>query len=242
MRNSVEFIVHGKYALFTDPVTKIGGEKFTYQIPTYQALKGIVESIYWKPTVIWYIDEVRVMNAIQTEVKGLRPTKHHESSNELAYYTYLRNPSYQVRAHFEFNEHRTDLEHDRNENKHHNVAKRSVERGGRRDIYLGSRECQGYVEACEFSSGESYYDEYGEINFGSMFHGFNYPDETGRNELEARICIPVMKNGVIQFDRPEDCLTVRSIKEQELKAFMLGKNLKSVEEEYSEMFQGEVNK
>lgn len=48
MRNQIEFVVYGKYGLFTDPVTKIGGEKFTYQIPTYQALKGIVESIYWK--------------------------------------------------------------------------------------------------------------------------------------------------------------------------------------------------
>ena len=43
MRNTVEFKVWGRYALFTDPVTKIGGEKCTYQIPTYQALKGILE-------------------------------------------------------------------------------------------------------------------------------------------------------------------------------------------------------
>ena len=47
MRNVIEFEVYGKYALFTDPVTKKGGETLTYQVPTYQALKGIVESIYW---------------------------------------------------------------------------------------------------------------------------------------------------------------------------------------------------
>lgn len=41
MENRVEFKVYGKYALFTDPLTKIGGEKCSYQIPTYQALKGI---------------------------------------------------------------------------------------------------------------------------------------------------------------------------------------------------------
>lgn len=240
MRNQIEFIVHGKYGLFTDPVTKIGGEKFTYQIPTYQALKGIVESIYWKPTLIWYIDDIRVMNAIQTEVKGVRPTKYHDASNELAYYTYLRNPSYQVRAHFEFNVHREDLGYDRNEHKHHNIAKRSVKRGGRRDIFLGSRDCQGYVEACEFGNGTSDYDNYGEISFGPMFHGFNYPDETGRNELEARIWVPTMKDGVIQFDRPEDCPIIRPIKKQEQKQFIMGENLKSVEEEYLEMFPEEV--
>lgn len=241
MRNCIEFIVYGKYALFTDPVTKLGGEKFTYQVPTYQALKGIVESIYWKPTIVWYIDKVRVMNPIQTEVKGLRPTKYHDSSNELAYYTYLRNPVYQVRAYFEFNEQRLDLAHDRNEHKHHNLAKRSVQRGGRRDIYLGTRECQGYVEACEFGSGTGFYDGYGDIHFGAMFHGFNYPDETGRHEVEARIWMAEMNNGIIQFNRPEECQTVRPIKEQAPKAFIIGDNMKAVEDEHADMFQGEVN-
>ncbi|MCA6072990.1 MAG: CRISPR-associated protein Cas5, partial [Endomicrobium sp.] len=35
----------GKFALFTDPITKLGGEKCSYQIPTYEAIKGITESI-----------------------------------------------------------------------------------------------------------------------------------------------------------------------------------------------------
>ena len=55
-KNMVDFQVSGRYALFTDPITRIGGEKATYQIPTYQALKGILESVYWKPTLIWVID------------------------------------------------------------------------------------------------------------------------------------------------------------------------------------------
>ena len=68
-KNEIEYKVYGRYALFTDPLTKIGGEKFSYQIPTYQALKGITESIYWKPTFYWVIDSVRVMNTIQTKLK-----------------------------------------------------------------------------------------------------------------------------------------------------------------------------
>ena len=68
-RNSVEFEVYGKYALFSDPITRVGGEKFSYQVPTYQALKGILESVYWKPTFIWVIDAVRIVNKIQTEEK-----------------------------------------------------------------------------------------------------------------------------------------------------------------------------
>ena len=55
---------------------KIGGEKCTYQIPTYQALKGILESIYWKPTITWVIDKVRVMKAIKTQSQGVKPVNY----------------------------------------------------------------------------------------------------------------------------------------------------------------------
>lgn len=236
MRNQIEFVVHGKYALFTDPVTRTGGEKFTYQIPTYQALKGIVESVYWKPTVTWYIDEIRIMNAIQTEVKAVRPIKYHNDDNDLMYYTYLRNPSYQVRAHFEFNSNRPDLAYDRNEHKHHNIAKRAVNRGGRRDVFLGTRECQGYVEPCVFGEGESFYDNYGEIGFGPMFHGFTYPDEGDQETFQARLWEPTMSDGMIVFVRPEACRVVRTIHKDHMKSFKQGTNLKSVEDEYADLF------
>ena len=82
--NSITYKVYGKYALFTDPLTKIGGEKFSYDIPTYGALKGITESIYWKPTFVWIIDEVKIMKPIQTQSKGIRPIRyqHGEKGNE----------------------------------------------------------------------------------------------------------------------------------------------------------------
>ena len=156
-KNIVEFEVWGDYALFSDPVMRIGGEKCSLQIPTYEALKGIVSSIYWKPTFIWVIDAVRVMNPIQTEVKGIRPIKY-GGGNDLSYYTYLKDCRYRVRAHFVWNENRPELAGDRNENKHHNIAKRMIERGGRRDIFLGARECQGYVEPCVFEEGTSCYE------------------------------------------------------------------------------------
>ena len=66
-KNSIEFLLTGRYALFTDPITRIGGEKTSYHLPTYEALKGVCKSIYWKPTLIWYIDKVRVINPIRTQ-------------------------------------------------------------------------------------------------------------------------------------------------------------------------------
>ena len=180
--NAVEFKVYGDYALFADPITRVGGEKFTYQIPTYEAMKGVMQSIYWKPTIIWYIDKVRVMKPIQMETKGIRPIKYHKDGNDLSYYTYLKDVCYHVRAHFEWNMNRPELMNDRNENKHHNIAKRMIEKGGRRDIFLGCRECQAYVEPCSFDEGTSIYDSIPEMAFGMMYHGITYADEAYSEE------------------------------------------------------------
>lgn len=217
-KNSVEFKVYGKRALFSDPITRMGGEKFTYQVPTYQALKGILESVYWKPTFIWYIDEVRVMKRIKTESQGVRPINY-SGGNTLSFYTYLTDVEYQVKAHFEWNLNRPNLEKDRNENKHYFSALKMIERGGRRDVFLGTRECQGYVEPCQFGEGTGEYDIYGELSFGLMFHGFDYPDETGENRLVARLWTPTMKNGYIKFDKPEECTIKRQISKMKPKYF-----------------------
>ena len=100
--NTIEFRVSGKLAMFTDPLTPRGGEKCSYHIPTYEALKGIVKSIYWKPTFVWIVDEVRVMKRIRTQTKGTKPLnyggvypsaraagKKQESFNTLVIYTFL---------------------------------------------------------------------------------------------------------------------------------------------------------
>ena len=212
--NKVEFKVSGKYAIFTDPLTKIGGEKCSYHIPTYEALKGVLSSVYWKPTIIWIIDRVRVMKRIRTQTRSAKPVEY-GGGNSLAIYTYLSDVEYQVQAHFEWNMNRKDMEKDRNENKHFFVAKRMIDKGGRRDIFLGARECQGYVEPCRFGEGKSDYDDYGEISFDLMFHGFDYPDELGGKELHARFWRPKMVDGKIDFIKPEACnirKLVRSMK------------------------------
>lgn len=207
MDNIVEFKVYGQYALFTDPLTKVGGEKCSYHIPTYEALKGILGSVYWKPTIVWVIDQLRVVKPIKTQVRNAKPLIF-SGGNSLAIYTYLADVEYQVKAHFEWNLQRQDLVPDRNENKHYFVARRMIDRGGRRDVFLGTRECQGYVEPCRFGEGPGYYDNYGELSFDLMFHGFDYPDETGVEKFYSRFWRPKMVDGIIEFIRPEEC-TIR---------------------------------
>ena len=237
--NRVEFLVHGRYALFSDPINRIGGEKLTYQVPTYEALKGILNSVYWKPTITWVIDEVRILKPIRSESKGIRPINY-GGGNTLSIYTYLSDVAYQVRAHFEWNEQRPELIDDRNENKHHNIAKRSIERGGRRDIFLGTRECYGYVEPCKFGEGQGEYDEVGSLPIGVMFHGFTYPDEHPDLKMVARFWQPIMEKGIIKFIRPEACTIKRELLPAQVKKFIRTENMLGVADfAWQEEFGGE---
>lgn len=212
MRNRVDFKVSGRFALFTDPLTKIGGEKCSYHIPTYEALKGVAKSVYWKPTFVWVVDKVRIIRRIRTQSKSMKPLDF-GGGNSLAIYTYLADVEYQVQAHFEWNPHRNDLAEDRDIDKHWHVAERMIDKGGRQDIFLGTRDCQGYVEPCTFGEGAGEYDGFGELAYGLMFHGFDYPDETGTLELHSRFWRPVMVDGVVTFPRPEDCMVRKFVRE-----------------------------
>ena len=230
MKNSISFRLWGRYALFTDPVTKTGGEKCSYHVPTYEAIKGVLKSIYWKPTLIWYVDKVRVMKQLRTQTKGTKPLVW-GGGNSLAIYTFLHEVEYQVKAHFEWNDHRPELARDRIDGKHFNIAKRMLEKGGRQDIFLGVRDCQGYVEPCQFGDGEGAYDAIDELSFGLMFHSFDYPDETGLNELSSRFWQATMRKGVLHFPRPESCEKKRFIRKMTPKQFGLDINVLPVEKE-----------
>lgn len=244
MNDRFSFRLHGRFALFSDPVTRIGGEKCSYHVPTYEALKGVVKSVYWKPTIIWVIDRVRVMRAFRTQGRGMKlhPFEARDGAAGLAYFTYLRDVEYQVEAHFEWNMHRKELEKDRNHCKHRDIFLRSLERGGRQDVFLGTRECQGYVEPCVFGEGAGDFDGIPELGFGLMFHGFDYPDETGDNMFRARFWHPKMEKGIIEFPRPDDpSLLRKDIRPMKPKAFVPGRNFSPASPAYPDagaMLQG----
>jgi CRISPR-associated protein Cas5d len=130
-----------------------------------------------------------------------------------------------VQAHFIWNDNRPELQEDRNENKHHNIARRMIERGGRRDIFLGTRECQGYVAPCVFGEGAGFYDApaFQELSFGMMYHGITYPDEAYSEETQGKMTVrlwnAVMQNrGIITFIPPWECIH-RPIREMNMKKF-----------------------
>ena len=119
--------------------------------------------------------------------------------------------------------HHDELKDDRNENKHYFIAKRLLKKGGRRDVFLGTRECQADVEPCVFGEKKGAFDDVEEKRFGNMFHGFIYPDEYVRDDekgkLVATLWTPVMKHGVIHFIRPEECPWHRVVGSGDIKRF-----------------------
>ena len=212
---------------YIEPMNLLHGRSRNHFAP----LKGVCESIYWKPTFQWVVDSVRVLNAFQSQSKGMRPISLRNEPATLSSYTYLKDVRYEVCAHFEWNPLRADLAADRNENKHYFMAQRSLERGGRRDIFLGTRECQGYVEPLPEAPLAGAFDALEQMPFGNMFHGFDYGDTGEGGQMVARFFEPVMARGIITFPRPEACKVRRTVKPMEGKSFILGETLRPVEEE-----------
>lgn len=223
--------IRGDRALFTHPATKGGSERASYSVPTRQALQGIIDGIYHKTTFTNVVTEVKVVNQIQTEVHGVRALKHNYSA-DLSYVSYLSDVEYLVKFHFIWNENRKDLMQDRSPNKHEAIMERSIRKGGRRDIFLGTRECFGLIDEIsqeEYKNIQSYYDGV-TIDFGIMFHSFAYPSDK-TSPLKSYFTKTVMKNGIIKFKPQTDCEIRNTLSSY---IFKDPGKIKSVNEEYIE--------
>lgn len=218
----VEFEVSADLALFADPITSVGGEKTTYSIPTYEALKGVTKSIYWKPTFIWIVDKARVMNPIRTETMGVKLPRINGDGQDLANYTYLVNVRYQVQAHLIWNENRPEFKQDQDINKHYGIFAKALLKGGRFPVFLGKSECCAFVDVCDFGTGTGAYDDSGTMDFGYMYHGITYPDEAYSEETNGKLTLDIapvlMKDGIIEFAPPSECKH-KMIRNGEIKIF-----------------------
>ncbi|WP_165390470.1 type I-C CRISPR-associated protein Cas5c [Streptococcus parasuis] len=223
--------IRAERALFTNPATKGGGERSSYSVPTRQALKGIIDGIYYKPTFTNVVTEVKIVKQIQTELHGIRALLHDHSA-DLSYVSYLSDVEYLVKFHFIWNENRPDLIHDRLPKKHEAIMERSIRKGGRHDIFVGTRECLGVVEAISQEKYEIADVKYKgmTIDFGVMFHSFAYPTESNQ-PLRSYFTKTVMEDSVIRFKEQEECEIVNTLSSYN---FKISGQIKSVEQEYAE--------
>ena len=220
-------------ALFADPLTRLGGERMSYPIPTYSALRGILEAAYWKPTFEYVIDDLRVMKKIEMSSRATRAVNFRKASPELYTDTFLVDVEYRVRCHIEWDKGRPDLAPDRDRKKHEAMATRFFQKGGRRAVYLGTRDCPAFLDLYPFAEGAGYYDNTS-LSFGTMLHGITYPPGQGNGQTYSRLWHPVMRNGVIHFVRPEECKILHKSGCVTNRIFDLTRNLKPVEQEYAD--------
>ena len=153
-------------------------------------------------------------------------------SNDLNSYTMIKSPEYLVKFHFEWNLDREDLANDRNIKKHEAIMERSLKKGGRRDIFLGTRECYGFVEKIdkeEYENAKSFYDSQS-LSFGIMFSEFIYPNESG-GELVSCFTETSMVDGKITFKDSKDCEIKNTL---DTYSFKYPDEIKSVDKEYEE--------
>ena len=89
----VKVNVWGDYALFTRPELKT--ERYSYDIITPSAARGILEAIYWHPGMRWIIDKIYVKNPIQfTSVRRNEVTSKISKSKMLDAYNGVGKPLY----------------------------------------------------------------------------------------------------------------------------------------------------
>ena len=223
--------ITGDYALWTDPATKGGGERISYQVPTVQALQGICDAVYFKPTIRNVVDAVKVINPVRFHSMGYRAL-YADLSAGLNYVTVLEDVEYLLKYHFEWNLNRDDLLQDRIMKKHEAIAERSLKRGGRRDVFLGAREFIGYVEAIdedEYLKEKTFYSG-SDLDLGNIFHSFIYPNNE-EGKLKSLFTHTIMKDGIIKFKSQDECEIRNALSSYTFKGH---KGVVSVDEELKE--------
>jgi CRISPR-associated protein Cas5d len=72
----VRLHVWGDYACFTRPELKV--ERVTYDVMTPSAARGILEAVYWKPSMKWKVDRIHVLKPIQFQT-----VRRHETNQKI---------------------------------------------------------------------------------------------------------------------------------------------------------------
>lgn len=63
MSFGIRLQVWGEHACFTRPEMKV--ERVSYDVMTPSAARGILEAIHWKPSILWVVDAIYVLNPIR---------------------------------------------------------------------------------------------------------------------------------------------------------------------------------
>lgn len=156
----VQMLAYGPSACFTRPEMKI--ERVTYEVPTVNAVRGLLESVYWHPGITWYVDKIHVENEIKTYVE-----MHNELDGQQRNTTFLHDVCYGIEAHFE-----SKKEHP---GKVLEIFNSRLAKGRQyRQPCFGLRECEAYLRPVDGDMPISAYAGTGERDLGWMVYEIDY--------------------------------------------------------------------
>ncbi len=176
----------------------------SYPMPTYAALVNMIKSVCPPGDSIWHIDEVRILNPIMWESRGVwNPER-----KDRFYYNYLFDVDYIVKLHYAI----------RNgwNSKDMQKRRRKIERalGRYGDAYLGSCECPAVIEVFdeeEATAVKGYYDDAPDHDMGLMFHSYYQ----GENGWVAGYWRPRMVKGVVTMQEWDKCKVKQPVRMKE---------------------------
>ena len=216
----VKVNVWGDYALFSRPELKV--ERYSYDIITPSAARGILEAIYWHPGMRWIIDKIYVKNPIQfTSVRRNEVKSKILASNVLQAYNgadkplyistkedivqrasqLLCNVSYTIEAHFEMTEKANTSD---NPGKFKDIIMRRLRKGECCHApYFGCREFPANFALCEEEEIHTAYDVVAEKDLGIVLFDMDYSDPENIQPMFFRA---IMRHGVVDL---RDCEVLR---------------------------------
>ncbi len=206
--NSKQFCVEikGSLAMFGTPMSKQSCEMISYSMPTYSALVGIMNHIYYCRGMKWVVDACRVMNEIKYETRNyqIAPYSIYSSliNKRMFVYSYLSDVRYQILAHYENDMSSLPKKGAKVAFVHDQEISRAIEMGGQRIVKLGKKSSGiATVKRTEWGSGEGYYDGLGCSEKIPMFYEFKFKQLEGKREITHIVrTLQGMENGYIFFD------------------------------------------
>lgn len=218
MAYGIKIEVWGDRALFTRP--ELSTERYSYDVITPSAARGLIEAIYWHPGLKYSIDRIHVLNPIsftsvrRNEVKSKasahvlksaieqgRSIPSINTQEDIAQRAsqILVNVRYVIEAHFDITEKATSSD---NAGKFKDILVRRLKKGQCYHApYFGTREFPAKFRL--YSEAESpcgYYSDLKEKDLGLMLYDMDYTDLQDITPIFFRA---VMKNGVINVAESE---------------------------------------
>ena len=218
---SVKVETWGDYALFSRPELKV--ERYSYDVMTPSAARGLLEAIFWHPGLRWIIDKIYVLSPIeftgirrnevdvqiskddakklmQGKGKGYIVTSEHIAQRAA---TVLRDVHYVVEAHFELTDKAAPGD---NEGKFCDIMRRRLEKG---QCYhqpcMGCREFPAHFKKWEGGEIVTAYPET-DRDLGLMLYDIDYSDP---ENLTPMFFCARLEKGVLYVPAPESSEVLR---------------------------------